>query len=324
MDSPRAETPAQQPPSAPGGVAGGVVFDDVLRAYLETYAKRRARRGGAAAFDSFELDALAGLAISRLGRNLVKESQLIAVVGSLEEATRGVLEQGFGHAPALDIAGLAWAEAYGVLALPDPAAEHLEWVLETGGATGTIRGALTAAWRSLFLASAMAQLNWRWRGHARSELARRTAYLREKLLALPAENQHRPVSGADLRLALVAGELTALQPALAEVAEPFIRHVLERARPAELPTSQLCQFALVAAAVGEPGRGRLALDGLLRERWNPESGLVRSAAGEHFNFDSSPWIPLALVAFGAAVVPPPPATAAPLAVPPGRWGWRRS
>lgn len=322
-DASLSATPARLPPRAPGDREGAVAFDEVLRAYLETYAKRRVRRGGTAAFESFELDALAGLVISRLGRNLASESRLIAVVDSLEEATRGVLEGGFAHEPALDIAGLAWAEAYGVLALPDPAVEHLEWVLEMGGASGTITGALTAAWRSLFLASAMGQLNWRWREQARSELARRTDYLRDKLLALLAASKARPISGADLRVALVTAELTALHPVLADVAEPFMQHVLKWARPAQLPSSQLCQFALVAAAAGERERGRLALEGLLRERWNPDSGLVRSAAGAHFNSDSSPWIPLALVAFGAAVVPPPPARVSPLPSPPSRWAWRR-
>jgi hypothetical protein len=306
-----------EPAGAGGHGTAEVSLNDVLRAYLVAYARRRRKRGTSSAFGSPELAALAGLAMSHLGHNLTREADLLTAAAALDESTQVVLEHSLAHSPAVDIAGLAWARAYGVLALPEPALEHLEWVLQRGRASGSVRGLLAGAWRALFLASAVDQLDSRWRPQARTELTRRLAYIAGKLSTAVELAGPRSASGSDLRVAFVVGELANLEASVAPTAEAFARSVLENVRPIELPTSQLCQFALVAANAGEEQLGRTALEHMLRERWTDEPGLVRSAPGADFNFDSSPWIPLALIAFGASVAPP---TAHPTAMLP-RTSW---
>jgi hypothetical protein len=270
-----------------------------LDAYFDAYDKRRAARADGRVFDAVDLDALVGLAITRATAGMRDDAQLRMAVALLDDATRGTLESRERHHVGIDIAGLAWAEAYGVLALPDPPHEQLEWVLERGRGSGSVRGLVAVGWRTLFLATATPLLNWRWRRVAQTELDRRRMYVREKLDALLGAPGDRAPTSADIRLAVILLEFSMVggaPPGRREMA--YARRTVE-ARDQQLPTSQLCQMTLLLRAAVDPRRGAELLGRAIAERSDAASGLLRARPAADAGLDLSPWVPLALAAHGA-------------------------
>jgi hypothetical protein len=271
-----------------------------LGAYLRVYQRRRERRPSKKAHDLPEFEALSGLVMARLGRRLSDDVTLMASHALLDEVTRPVFEAGRGHGIALDIAGVAWAEAYGVLTLPEPALEHLEWTLDQAGSPRPIRGLLGVAWRILFLLRTIPQLNWRTRRRAEAELDRRARYLLER--GQPAASVQDVLSSTGVRLAYVLAQVASHEP-IAKYATGFGRAILSRLELDELPTAALCQAALVAKLVGDEAAAREPLESAVADR-RSDLGLLTASLGSS-RLELAPWVPLALIEFGASALPVP-------------------
>src|SRR4051812_16837449 len=96
--------------------------EELVQAYVNAYLRRSARRRGGV-FSSEEPAALAALALVLASRDL--EAAAAQRLQAVDRITRPLLEH---PRPsfAMDIAGIAWAEAYGPLPLREPPVHVLE------------------------------------------------------------------------------------------------------------------------------------------------------------------------------------------------------
>jgi hypothetical protein len=249
-------------------------------------------------FDAREPESLVALLMARLGPGLTNDHGRVAALRLLDHATKRTLERGGPHEPAIDIAGAAWAEAFGVLPLAEPARPQLEWVLTRGAQSGAVRGALGLAWRARFLAAVRRQLDSSERPRAEAELERRLEALAGKLPPLgPTALQQGP-SSAELRLTAVL--LDTRHERFRSIGAAFAESVLDATSSDDAPSIRLGQALLAARALGRQRQAEQHLSRLIARRL--ESGLVRAddASGRP---ELSPWVPLALVASGATAAP---------------------
>src|SRR5947209_1290200 len=156
-----------------------VLAADVLQAYLKTLRRRvsASAKTNTLAFKNPEPNALLALAEVWQCRSDGGAATGAKALAGLVALTRPLLEQAAEHSAAIDVAGLAWADAYGLLPIRRPPLEQLEWVLQSGRHTRAIKGVIGSAWRAAFLASTCGLLDWEHRPAAEKELARWQAYL---------------------------------------------------------------------------------------------------------------------------------------------------
>ncbi len=278
-------------------------MDGILRAYAGLYERRRVASKYGEVFRGSEANAIAALAlveISTASASLLSPRDPVAALATL---TRRILVRE-AHAPATDIAGVAWARAYGVLAIHHPPLEQLELVLESGNASGAVAGVYAAAWRALFLASALPLFNWHHRPSGMRQLTRWIEYVAPKAAGLTGETAQPLRTSQAARIAYVLAALAdiARDRRLQDAASAIADHATAAQRPdgsiggeqPEHTTAVAAQVVVAARAVGDEARVNLGLDFLLGRCLEPRRRLLWALADERLEL--SPWVPLALVA----------------------------
>lgn len=261
--------------------------ESVLAAYVAAYRRRLAQRP--AAFDAPVQNAVLTLLHLELGLRGGSRDALLGHLEAMAAASRPLLSAEAVEPPAAEIAGYAWASAYGSLPLLEPPVPQLEIVFSQASVV-RYAGITANAWRALFVASAWPYLGYDLRAQAERDLAGRVAYLAERLDALGElpPQQVWQVAGvlAELAAALARADFAAAGgTALAAAQAP----------PEDAPTSRLAQLAAAARAVGDRGRADAVVGYLLRTRRDAASGLLLAdAAGGRTEL--SPWVPLGLLA----------------------------
>ncbi len=266
---------------------------DVLRGYDAAYERRRRANAGGRLFRNSEANGLAALMTVGASVAGVSARSGREAVASVTALTRRILARE-PHSTATDLAGLAWACAYGRLAIDRPPVEQIEFVLESGNASGTISGAYAAGWRALFLIDAIPLLNWRHRPVAARQLERWMAYATEKALVL-ADAGHEAIGASQsARIAYVLGQVAnrCPSPPLSATASALASSALSD--EAGAPTAVAAQTALCAYSVGEEDAGSRRLERLLENRLDPARMLLRTGELEQ-RYELSPWVPLALL-----------------------------
>lgn len=298
MDSGRTET-ATVPATA-----------EVLWAYLKAYRRRidvSAKRNNLP-FKNPEPNGM--LALAQVWQSRVDRATATGpdVLAAFVDVTRPLLESAPGHLPAIDIAGVAWADAYGILPIRQPPVEQLEWVLESGRHPRSISGVMGSAWRAAFLASASPLLDWQHRPAAERELERWQAYLHSKLDGVAAAE---PVQLGELsltaRLAFaigLAGQRLADEQMLS-VAQGQLHAVsaMASAHQPDVPAAVLAQVGAAGHLLGDPETAGACCRHLVEHRLNPDTQLIKDTSDSDARDELSPWIILALLV-GAGDVPP--------------------
>ncbi len=279
---------------------------DALEAYLKT-ARRRIRAGAemnALAFKNPEPNALLAVATvwhSRFEGGVSRGNKALADLVAL---TRPLLEQTSSHNVAIDAAGLAWADAYGLLPIRQPPIEQLEWVLESGTQPRSIKGVIGSAWRAAFLASTYGVLDWQHRPVAEKEIARWQGYLHSKLDGLKSDtavNDGAYSLPARLAFALgLAGQRLADQrlvsAAESQLASVNARQAADGSFPdGDVPSAVLAQLAAANSLIGDTGAACRSWHYLLSERRNGETGLIGVGPASPGRNESSPWVALSLL-----------------------------
>ncbi|MHB8656838.1 MAG: hypothetical protein ACYC91_02635 [Solirubrobacteraceae bacterium] len=227
--------------------------------------------------------------------------------------TRPLFEDAPAHHLAIDIAGVAWVDAYGVLPIRQPPLEQLEWVLESGKESRAISGVIGSAWRVAFLASATGLFDWRHRPVAERELVRRATYLRSKVEALTADQTLEPAAfSLQARVAFVLG-LAGRRLADERLLDAAGRQ-LDGLDLGQDPDSSFRDAEVPSAVVAQIGAANELLDRseiaercrryLLEQRFNEETSLITVGPGGEARDELSPWVMLALMSASAVRVAP--------------------
>jgi hypothetical protein len=293
---------------------------DLLRSYEATYERRARKSPERAAFTAEEPNALLGI-YQVHEAEARKTTDLDKALETLTMATRVLLEPESAHSPATDMAGYAWARAFGLLPLHHPPSEQIERVLQSGLRAGAVTGLVAAGWRALFLSEALTSLSWEHRPTARAQLERWVTYLEPKATAFTSQG---PASAPSFSLAArTAFMLATLGGALGlgtleELARRGLSLITSHQRDdGSIPvapgvdaagsTAVIAQFAAAAYAAGLPAAGNDARGFLLAHRQDRSRKLLLAEdAGQQYEL--SPWVPLALL--GNARAPRDPAQAA--------------
>ena len=274
--------------------------DEILQGYAELYL-RRCRTRASGPFDAGETSALAASVIVRasLGRARSTRARRLQAV---DRITQPILEGSGGHSPAADLAGIAWAEAYGVLPLTSPPEHVFRWVLARGSVPGAISGAVGSAWRSLFLMTARPLLDPDRRRQAEMQLDRWRPYLRSKLRARPGRADTEGLKNLHLiAVAAEVGDVTG-DSEMAGDADRLLRPLgeLQDARGdlaidgQSVASHHLAQFALAAHALGKRGSSEKAIRHLCVERRVPGRPLIWTTPDRPDTVALSPWVPRAV------------------------------
>ena len=273
---------------------GQLVADAALAGYLSNYLERRRNRRSSRTFGSAELDALAAVFLLRLGRRLgpglpacaaAREAELIAGERPGERET-GRDAHTFVSVAAADLAG----------ASPPQGVDR--WL-----SAADVRGPIQAAWRAAFLAEALRGTGGPGGHDARQELARWSDYIAEKLTALAKKARRRDSKLAVVsQLAFLASCVLERRPdealtSASHAAVDTLFEVLQQRTddgqsPTGLATAELAQHLLAAASVRRTS-GVAPLRSELEARFSPDRALLTTADGSRF--ETSPWVPLALL-----------------------------
>ena len=287
----------------------------IVDSYLQAYAGRCRASANGLGFNTTEQNVLLGLLRCRHSHAGLPAAMLSSALDTVKAATEQVLATRGEHSMPVDMTGFLWTEAYGVLPIPRPPVEQLEWVFESGSGSGKVRGVFGSAWRALFLAAAIPSLSWRHRPQAQVELARRMSYLATKLEGV-VDQEGQPALSISLlsRLTYVVGEL------LRFVADEELRlrargaveamasgqhgdgSLREGVSDDPVPTATASQFLLAATILGVQEPAGKVMEHLMRDRLDPQALLMRH---DQKRFELSPWVALALVPYAAVTAPPP-------------------
>lgn len=291
----------------PGEHEPNRVFRDLAPKTLRSYAglyRRRAQKADGQAFSAPEPNALAALVVQRASAARPRDFDGTQTIDVMRGLTRSLLAAG--HSAATDITGLAWSEAYGILPLETPPLETLDAIVVSGAQAGAISGLHGAAWRALFLASAVPLLHAGTRPLAAEQLDRWVDYIRPRLGEMG--RKHHAGSASELsqraRIATVTAELAqrladaALMRGAITLVKPLLRRPSDSRIPVidgvALPTGRAAQLSVAAESVGEHRTAHDILDGLLVERFDHQRSLFRVSDGDDQRIETSPWVPLAV------------------------------
>jgi hypothetical protein len=273
----------------------------VLRAYAGVYERRRVASRAGEIFRNSEANAIAALAlvqISAAGASPLSRRDSVTTLATLTE--RILVQEA--HAPATDIAGLAWVSAYGTLEIQHPPLEQIEVVLESGNASGAIAGVYASAWRSVFLATAMSLFNWRHRPVAERQLVRWLEYMTPKAVGISEAETLGTSQAARIAYVLAALAERTHSERLREAARKIAGQAFAAQRQdgsiegeqAENATAVAAQVVVAARAVGDEQIAARGLEYLIGPRLEPRRRLLWAVEADN-RFELSPWVPLALV-----------------------------
>jgi hypothetical protein len=287
----------------------------IVDSYLQAYGGRCGASANGLAFKVAEQNVLLGLLRCRHSHVRLPAPTLSSALNTVKAATEQTLGARGEHSMPVDMTGFVWTEAYGVLPIPRPPIEQLEWVFESGSGSGKVSGAFGSAWRALFLAAAMPSLSWRHRPQAQVELIRRMSYLATKLEGVVDQGGQPTLSISLLsRFTYVVGELLRfvsddeLRLRARGAVEAMARRqhgdgsLREGAGDDPVPTATASQFLLAATILDVQEPAGKAMEHLMRDRLDPQTLLMRH---DQTRFELSPWVGLALVSQIAATAPPP-------------------
>jgi hypothetical protein len=278
-----------------------------LATYLKTYEKRQRKGASGHVFSSAEQNAMTALLLLRAAEAGLPSFSLPRALERVETLTRDPLAKLLEHSVVTDIAGYIWACSFGTLPLDKPPLREVEWALESGRGSGSVRGVFGVAWRCLFLAAAWPYIRFPHRREAGAELRRRLDHLRQRAVEV-AEGATpntvlRPYERA--RFALFLGELGTRVDNRLSVTAHRLLHLAVGSDDSSTPglavpeglteTAHLAQLALAADIVGEQGLVTSTVDSLLVRRKEGEY-LLQTSSEPGARFELSPWVPLALLA----------------------------